>query len=172
MENPIEIKLGTYTLRVYEDLTVTKYKKKSTRLPEMWVPINFSKQEKINKNGNIITYYRFELKINGKRIKIRRHRLIYYAHNQDWDIFDSSMNNSIDHINGTESGDYIHNLRLVTHQQNHFNRQNAKGYCWDKKKKKFMAQIFIDGKNIAIRCNSEEEAIEARKQLKIKYHKI
>ena len=97
---------------------------------------------------------------------------MYYAHNQDWNIFDSTMNNHIDHINGTKEGDYIHNLRVVTQQQNQFNQQNAKGYSWDKKKQKFKAQICINRKRISITCDSEEEAIETRKQLKEKYHKI
>ena len=127
MNYPIEVKLGTCTLRVYEDLTATK-KQITKKYGERWIPIKFTKD---------LNYYKFMLTIDGKRFPIRRHRLIYYAHNQNWDIFDSRRDNSIDHINGTESGDYIHNLRLVTHQQNHFNRQNAKGYYWDKKKQKF-----------------------------------
>ena len=168
MENPIEVKLGNYTLRVYEDLTVTK-KQITKKYGERWIPIKFYKETRIIKNDEI-NYYRFKLTINGKQIQIRRHRLMYYAHNQDWNIFDSSMNNHIDHINSTESGDYIHNLRNVTNQQNQFNRIDCKGYF--KHFNKWVAYICIDRKQIHVRCNSEEEAIEARKQLKIKYHKI
>ena len=171
MEYPIEFKLATYTLRVYEDLTVTK-KQVTKKYGERWIPIKFYKLSLFDKYNNETNYYRFSLTIDGKQIPIKRHRLMYYAHNQDWDIFDSRRDNSIDHIHGTNAGDYIHNLRVVTQQQNQFNQQNAKGYYWDKKKKNFKAQICINGKRIAICCNSEEEAIETRKQLKLKYHII
>ena len=170
MNYPIEIKLGNNTLRVYEDCSVTK-KQITKKYGERWIPIKFTKETRIKKNDEI-NYYGFKLMIDGKRIHIRRHRLMYYAHHQDWDIFDSRKDNSIDHINGTESGDYIHNLRNVTHQQNHYNRQNAKGYYWHKKNQKFIVQIGVDKKQIKKSCDTEEEAIETRKQLKIKYHKI
>lgn len=169
MNYPIEIKLATYTLRVYEDLTVTK-KQITKKNGEHWIPIKFYKLSIFDKYNNETNYYRLSLTINGKQIQIKRHRLIYYAHNQDWDIFDSTM--KIDHINGTKEGDYIHNLRVVTQQQNQFNQQNAKGYYWNKQKQKFYAQICINRKRIAISCDTEEEAIETRKQLKEKYHKI
>jgi len=162
MEYPIEIKLGTYTLRVYEDLTATK-KQITNKYGERWIPIKFTKEK---------NYYRFTLTIDGKRFHFRRHRLIYYAHNKDWDIFDTTMNNHIDHINGTKEGDYIHNLRNVTNHQNTYNRQHTKGYYWCKNHTKWIAHIGVDRKQIVIYCDTEEEAIEARKQLKIKYHKI
>jgi hypothetical protein len=172
MNYPIEFKLGNYILRMYKDLSVTKYKKKSTRLPEMWVPIKFYKETKKRKNDVKAIYYRFELQIDGKRKTIRRHRLNYYAHHQDWDIFDSSLDNQIDHIHGTDAGDYIHNLRIVTHHQNQLNQQNAKGYRWREDRKKWIAYICLDKKNFQITCDTEEEAIEARKKLKLKYHSI
>ena len=171
MEYPIEFKLGTYTLRVYEDLTVTK-KNITKKYGERWIPIKFSKISYFDKYNNEAIYYKFILMINGKQFNFKRHRLIYYAHNQDWDIFDSRRDNSIDHIRGTKSGDYIHNLRIVTHQQNSFNQLNAKGYRWREDKKKWIAYICIDKKSLQITCDSEEEAIETRKQLKLKYHII
>ena len=67
MNYPIEFKLGNYILRMYKDLSVTKYKKKSTRLPEMWIPIKFYKEKKRRKNDVEAIYYRFELQIDGKR---------------------------------------------------------------------------------------------------------
>jgi hypothetical protein len=170
MEYPIEVNLGTYTLRVYEDCSVTK-KQITKKYGERWIPVNFTKETRIKKNGKI-NYYLFTLIIDGKIFYSRRHRLMYYAHHQDWNIFDSSLNNHIDHIHGTEAGDYIHNLRLVTHQQNQMNQQNAKGYCWDKNHKKWIAHICINRKRIRVTCDSEEEAIETRKQLKLKYHII
>ena len=71
------------------------------------------------------------------------HRLVYSMFNPDWDITDLSQH--IDHINRITDDNRIENLRLVTHQENHFNT-GAKGYYWNKQMKKYHAQIRIDGK--------------------------
>jgi hypothetical protein len=107
----------------------------------------------------------------------RLHRVNYYAHNPDWDIYNSSLDNSIDHKN--EKGDLpkkqynnIENLHVVTHQQNHFNR-DCKGYTWDKSRQKWRAQINVNGKvkNLG-RFNTEDEARQAYLDAKKIYHKI
>ena len=77
--------------------------------------------------------------INGK--KYFEHRLIYALHNPDWD-----EKVQIDHINGKKGDNRIDNLRLVTHQENHFNRTTAKGYNWHKPRKKWIARIVVGGK--------------------------
>ena len=74
------------------------------------------------------------------------HRIVYFIHNQEWDIHNSSQDNSIDHIDRDKSNNNIENLRLVTHQQNMWNR-DAKGYCIDNRSGKYMAQIKVDGKS-------------------------
>ena len=80
----------------------------------------------------------------GKK-KILLHRLNYYAHNQDWEIFDSSKNNQIDHIDRNPSNNNISNLRVVTNQQNNFNVK-CKGYSWCKIMEKWRARIKIQKK--------------------------
>lgn len=61
---------------------------------------------------------------------------------------------SIDHINGDTLDNRKENLRICTHQQNHFNRpansngsSKYKGVCWNKASKKWQAQIKINKKN-------------------------
>ena len=74
------------------------------------------------------------------------HRINYYAHNQGWNIHDSSMDNFIDHEDIDCTNNNIENLRVVTNQENHFNTK-CKGYTWDKKRQKWKAQIQVNGKN-------------------------
>ena len=80
-----------------------------------------------------------------KRKRYLEHRMVYFIHNPDWDINDRSQ--EIDHINRIRDDNRIENLRLVTHQENKFNR-NAKGYRWHKQRKKWEARIQINGKYI------------------------
>tara|TARA_R110002126_G_scaffold26661_1_gene89890 strand:- start:47 stop:544 length:498 start_codon:yes stop_codon:yes gene_type:complete len=75
----------------------------------------------------------------------RLHRINYFAHNQDWNIHDSSPSNQIDHEDIDCTNNNIENLRVVTHQENRFNTK-AKGYYWRKKEQKWHARIMVDGK--------------------------
>lgn len=70
-----------------------------------------------------------------------RHRVVWVEHNGP--IPDGMQ---IDHINHDRSDNRIENLRLVTPQQNHFNRSGVKGFNWDKRKGKWRAYIYRDGK--------------------------
>ena len=111
------------------------------------------------------------IKINEKQKAL--HRVIYYAHNQDWNIHDSSKNNFIDHIDGDKTNNNISNLRVVTSQQNQFNMRNIKGYTWCKRDKKWRAQIQLNKKGIHLGYfDTEEEARNAYLEAKKKYHII
>ena len=117
--------------------------------------------------GTLSTGYK-AIYINDKRKTL--HRVIYYAHNQDWNISDNSKNNYIDHIDGDIANNDIRNLRVVTCQQNNFNKR-AKGYYWNKTKKKWIAQIGINQKTISLgHFDTEEEAHNAYLEAKKKYH--
>jgi hypothetical protein len=72
------------------------------------------------------------------------HRLMWIYHNGSID-----ENMQIDHINNIKHDNRIENLRLVTAQQNCFNRSkfNAKGYCWSKAAQKWQATISVNSKN-------------------------
>ena len=91
----------------------------------------------VNKNG-----YRY-VEINKKSYSY--HRVVYFLHNQKWKIHDSSTDNSIDHIDRDKLNNNIENLRVVTNQQNLWN-QNAKGYCFNRARGKYVAQICVDYK--------------------------
>ena len=73
---------------------------------------------------------------------VLRHRIIYYAFNPDFDIYNPSI--ILDHIDGNPLNNALENLRIVTSQENSHNQLKCKGYCYDKLKKKYRAYISID----------------------------
>jgi len=129
------------------------------------------KEIKIQSDGK--GYKRLQFRINKKIYQFSLHRLMYWLHNRHWDIMDSSTNNSIDHINGDKLNNNIENLRVVTQQENNWNRTRAKGYNWDKKNKKWRANIKLNDKTIYLGYfEKEEDARNAYLEAKKKYHII
>jgi len=90
-------------------------------------------------------YKRCHLTLDGVETLLKVHRLVYYAHNQSWNIWDTSNDNLIDHINRKKDDNRIENLKIANVQENAFNT-DAKGYCWNKATGKWQAQITVDGK--------------------------
>jgi hypothetical protein len=103
-----------------------------------------------------------------KRTTIYLHRVVYeLAHG----TIPAGLH--IDHIDGNKSNNLLSNLRLVTHQENHFNRTKAKGYYWFKRDKKWMAYIGLNGKNKHIGYyDTEQEAHQAYLNAKQEMHII
>tara|TARA_R110001592_G_scaffold342161_1_gene631834 strand:+ start:503 stop:982 length:480 start_codon:yes stop_codon:yes gene_type:complete len=100
----------------------------------------------------------------------RFHRLVYFLHHQEWDIHNSSIDNSIDHIDRNPLNNNIENLRVVTNQQNAWNT-NAKGYYFNKEKGKYQAQICVNCKHKYLGYfESENDARNAYLIAKEKYH--
>ena len=123
------------------------------------------KQVKIHDRGD--GYKRINM--NDKKILV--HRVFYYAHNKGWDIHDISKDNYIDHIDGNPANNNISNLRVVTQQQNMFNRHTAKGYSWNKNANKWQAEIAVNRKSIHLGYfDTKEEARNAYLEAKKKYH--
>jgi hypothetical protein len=116
---------------------------------EKWREIKFSKNNK--------GYDRCSITINGKERYFLKHRLVKLAHDPTFDIFDASPSNCIDHENHTRDDNSNDNLRVVTNQQNCFNRSGVKGYYWDKKRKKWVAEITVDGKRNTISVDLKQK---------------
>jgi hypothetical protein len=114
-------------------------------------------------------YLRF--KIGNKKYYL--HRVVYKMYHPEWDIEDISKDNQIDHKNHNREDNRIVNLRNVTDQENHFNRKDVKGYCWDKRDKKWVAKIRLNKKTISLGYyEKEEDARNAYLAAKEIHHKI
>ena len=115
-------------------------------------------------------YKSYHFPINYKHYLLSR--IVYKAHNPDWDITDTSKTNEIDHININPTDNRIENLRILTHHQNSFNR-TAKGYCWNKRSQKWIARIRVSEKEVWAQSFTEEaDAKQAYLEAKSLYHHI
>ena len=115
-------------------------------------------------------YKNYRIRINKKMYALSR--VVFKAHNNDWNITDNSDTNYIDHINNNSLDNGIENLRVLTSQQNKWNT-NAKGYSWDKTKNKWKAKITANGKVINLgNFTKEEDARTAYLEAKSLYHYI
>jgi len=160
----IAFKLYGRDFRYYDD---TRIECEFRNIRNNWKPVAISIHSKF--------YKRIQFMIDKKKYNMKLHRVIYYVHNKEWDIYDNSKNNCIDHINHTAGeplDNSITNLRVVTNQQNTFNR-NAKGYYWDKRSKKWRAVICVNGKIIHLGYfKIESDARDAYLTAKNIYHII
>ena len=118
-------------------------------------------------------YKRIHIIIKSKNIAVLLHRLIFYAHNPSWDIYDSSSDNVIDHKNGNPFDNRIENLQCMTQHENLFNNTRAKGYSWNKQNKNWNSYIRFNGTTIYLGTFAEEsDARNAYIAAKLKYHII
>ena len=73
----------------------------------------------------------------------------YQAHRLIMMAFVGESEQEVDHIDRNKLNNNFLNLRYCSHSENALNRDfsdNAKGYSWNITKKKWQAQIMIDGK--------------------------
>jgi len=161
----IEFVLKNRRLRLYPDGSIASraiMRGKETKT-DTWKEIKFK---------DINGYLKCEITVNGVVRVFAKHRLLYLTRNPGWDIFDTSKDNYIDHINRNPSDNSIENLRVVTQQQNQFNR-DGKGYSWDINRNKWAARIRLNGKTISIgRFDKEEDARAAYLEAKARLHII
>ena len=111
------------------------------------------------------------LKIYGRQFSL--HRIIYYIHNQEWDIYDNSQSNLIDHIDNNGLNNNIENLRVATHQENMCNtiKQQQKGY-FITKSGSYQVRL-KSGKTLQNKTyKTEQEAIDAVVEFRLKYHQF
>ena len=128
---------------------------------------------RVNGRGRGVTpsnngYMEYRVSVNGLMADYSEHRLVYLLHNPDM-----QQTLHIDHVNGIKADNRIENLRLVTPQENSFNRPNALGFRWVEGHRKFYARITINGK--CIHLGQYETILDARAaylRAKPKYHVI
>lgn len=105
----------------------------------------------------------------------------YPVHRIVWAIANNSIppvDMEIDHVNGNGLDNSPANLRLVTRGQNCRNLQRGRkdsktgilGVCWNKKDKKWVAQIGVNRKMLFLgNFNAIEDAVAARKAAELEY---
>jgi hypothetical protein len=104
---------------------------------------------------------------NGKMY--RRHRIIASAY-LGLDIDNPKL--VVDHINHDKVNNCVDNLRIVSYQQNQFNRI-AKGYYYNKPNKKYQAQIRVNEKILYLGSyDTPEEARQSYLRAKAIHHII
>tara|TARA_R110000822_G_C15030689_1_gene464221 strand:- start:39 stop:530 length:492 start_codon:yes stop_codon:yes gene_type:complete len=112
------------------------------------------------KNG----YWLTTIAANGKSRQFKWHRVLYKFHNKDWDIMDSSYDNQIDHIDLNKANNVIENLRIANASENQQNRNDVKGYYYNKAGKYWRSYITINRYRHHLgNFETEAEAIEARR---------
>ena len=159
----MEFLLHERKFKFVDDELFSFYKRGGLNQIERWYKIKLSLDH---------GYKRFAFNIEGKKKSFYYHRVMYYANNPQWDIYDNSINNVIDHIDRIKTNNHISNLRNVTNQENSFNR-NAKGYCFIKSLGKYKAEIHVNGKDIYIGLfDTEDEAHQAYLNKKVEVHII
>ena len=99
---------------------------------------SFNKWKIINNTANHSLGYN-KIGINGK--EVYRHRIVAHTY-LNLDIND--IKKQVDHIDHNKLNNSVNNLRVVNNQQNQFNRI-GKGYFFNKKRNKYIAQIGING---------------------------
>jgi hypothetical protein len=99
-------------------------------------------------------YLKLGIVVNKKTYVIKHHQFAWYWVNK-------KCVDEIDHINGIKDDNRICNLRSVSHKENMWNLTKAKGYCWNKKDKKWVVSINCNGRYHRIGSfNTETEARE------------
>jgi len=111
-------------------------------------------------------------------IRITLDKKLYLAHRLIWMfVYGYLPENDLDHINRIRDDNQIDNLREVSTQCNIQNSKvytnnlsGIKGVAWQKQRKKWMAQITINGKQKNLgRFKNKIDAAKARYQAELKY---
>lgn len=101
---------------------------------------------------------------------LKAHRLIYAI------VHGEVPSGEVDHINGDRVDNRIENLREVSRSENQHNYKipNISGFTgvyWDTQARKWHTQIWVNNRLIYLGLFEDfEEAVQARKMAKIKYH--
>jgi len=162
----MELKLGNRRLKLIDGKVHT------VKFSSLGIEIKSGRFSPIKFTKNTDGYKRCNIIIDGRPTMLCEHRLVWKLTHPDWDIWDTSQDNMIDHYNRKRDDNRIENLHVVNQQQNQWNRDD-KGYCWDKRDKKWRARIILNNKSIDLgKFEHETDARNAYLVGKAKYHVI
>ena len=162
----MEVKLGNRRLKMIDG------KPHIVRFSLLGVEVKSGRFTPIKFTNNSEGYKLCKILVGGRPTMFLEHRLVWKLANPNWDIWDSSPNNMIDHYNRKRDDNRLENLHIVNNQQNQWNKV-VKGYCWNKNSNKWQAKITLNGKAIHLGLfENEEDAHNAYLEAKPKYHVI
>ena len=133
---------------------------------EIWKPIigfeylykisNYGVIKNRNTNRIIKPYLTRGYNMVGLYKNNKRHK--FYVHRLVWESFNGKTDLQIDHIiEGNKLDNRLCNLQAISHRKNQSKYQSSliktsifTGVSWDKFYNKWVAQIYIDGKNIKL----------------------
>jgi hypothetical protein len=160
----MEMKIGNRRLKMIDGkVCIVKFSCLGIEVKSgKFTPIKFSDHDGYNLCG---------IMIDGYPKKIFEHRLVWKLAHPDWNLWDTSQDNMIDHYNRNRRDNRLENLHVVNQNQNQWNR-DAKGYSL-KPSGKYESYIKINGlaKYLGTFA-TEEEARASYLDGKIKYHVI
>jgi len=135
----IEFKLKDRRLRLIDGVFYSRAlnNKGEETKKEIWRKVSFSERS----DG----YLQCGLTLNKVQHTVVQHRLVWYAHHQDWDIWDTSQYNYIDHRNQNKKDNRLCNLRPATDAENKQNK-DCKGCYFIEARNKWQTKIRINGK--------------------------
>jgi len=110
-------------------------------------------------------YSRITISVTGKKNEYLKghHFAWYYMYNTIVEV--------VDHINGIKNDNRSINLRESDWVKNQWNQKNRKGYYWNKKLEKWVAQIQVKKKLLYLGLfEKEEKAEEAYLKAKKEHH--
>lgn len=126
----------------------------------------FGRIRKLKAASTSSGYFDVALSKNGCVKTCQIHRLVYATF-----IGDIEKGKEIIHIDRNKYNNKLSNLRAVTRSENAFSRRKGKGYCWNKKARKWQAQIKEGGKCIHLGLfDKEEDALVAYLEAKASMH--
>ena len=153
------------------DYELFSFHKKGNSKEEKWHQIKLTLRKDTG-------YKEFGIILDGKKKTIQFHRVVYYAYNPDWNFYDNSKENYIDHWDAKDfprnhpKNNHISNLSVMTAQENQFNRR-ARGCYFEKATCKYRAAIKLNNKKIHIGYyDTEQEAHQAYLAKKAELHVI
>jgi hypothetical protein len=162
----MEVKLGNRRLKMIDGKVHT------VKLSWLGVEVKSGRFSPIKFSDNGDGYKLCKILVGGRPTMLLEHRLVWKLANPNWDIWDSSPDNMIDHYNRKRHDNRLENLHVVNGNQNQWNRDD-KGYYWDKERNKWRARITVNNKTIYLGTfEKEEDARNAYLEAKPKYHVI
>jgi hypothetical protein len=101
--------------------------------------------------GSVVRGGYRQIQVGGRRWLA--HRLTFFIHNPEWNIFDWTANNFVDHRDHDVLNNDIANLRVATTGENQHNRvanrvgsSRFKGVGWHKGMRKWAASVMLNGR--------------------------